>query len=251
MFHVLKLVAAFSFICVGFHTVAKSDDQDIFVSVYTEEYPPFNFRDPETGVITGDSTKKVIEVLERAGIRYEIKILPWQRAVRAVKADKNALIYTIVRIPEREDQYRWLLPIAPADFYIYMKASDKRTLTYDALKTGEYTASCVAQDITCDLFRIMGMPNDHIMAVPKDTTGDFRLVMAGRTDLFISDRSTYQHLREIEGFDMSLLRRALPVNVKSGFYLAANMDFPEEIASKIIDAKMALEADCGTVQCRE
>jgi polar amino acid transport system substrate-binding protein len=224
------------------HVFAQGKAPDL-ISVYTENYPPFNFMNLETGEVSGFATEIVRNILDDAGLRYEIKLLPWKRAVRAVQTEENALIYTIVRAPLREDQYRWLAPISGADFHIFMRADDKRTPSYEALKVGEYTASCVAQDITCDLLIELGIPEENITAVPNDKTGDFRMVVAGRTDIFIGDDDIYRYLKSQEKIDVSLVRKALPVNIKTGFYLAGNVNMSDAIAQKIVDAHAAMNQD--------
>jgi polar amino acid transport system substrate-binding protein len=213
------------------------------VIVYTEDYPPFNFLDPKSGEVTGFATDSVRNVLDRAGVSYEIRLQPWKRSIRAALTEKNALIYTLTRTPSREKQYNWLLRLAPSRFHIFMRASDKRTPTYQSLKAGEYTASCIKQDITCEFLEAIGIPKENITAVSTGPTGDFRMVMAGRTDIFVSDTVTNKSLREWEGVDTKLVKKSLPINMETGFYLAGNLDLSEEIIQKIENAKRALNLE--------
>ncbi len=220
-----------------------SEEANEKIVVYTEDYPPFNFVDPDSGDIAGYATEKVRSVLEKAGLEYEIRMLPWKRAIRSVKSNENALIYTLVRTPARESMYRWLVSIAPADFHVFMRADDLRVPTYEALKAGSYTASCIVKDITCDLLIALGIPSENITAVPNDKTGDFKLTMAGRTDIFLSDSETFKFLREQDNFDTDLVKRTLRVNIQTGFYLAGNLNMPKATWQRIIAANKILTAN--------
>jgi polar amino acid transport system substrate-binding protein len=245
----MKVLQVFLLYCLFFllgndsNILSAEEETSDKIIVYTEDYPPFNFVDPNSGHIVGYATEKVRSVLEKAGLEYEIRMLPWKRAIRSVKSNENALIYTLVRTPVRESMYRWLVPIAPADFYVFMRADDLRVPTYEALRAGDYTASCVAQDITCDLLIALGIPPENITAVPNDQTGDFSLTMAGRTDIFLSDSETFKFLRDQESFDINLIKQTLRVNIKTGFYLAGNLNMPEVIWRRIIAANKILTAN--------
>lgn len=49
------------------------------ITVVTEEYPPYNFRDADKK-ITGMATEVVEAVLKRAKLDYKVDIYPWARA---------------------------------------------------------------------------------------------------------------------------------------------------------------------------
>lgn len=87
------------------------------LTIYTEEFPPFNYRDQEK--ITGGSTEIVEEIMKRANVDYSIKLLPWSRAYKLVQQDPNSLIYSISRRKDRENLFIWVGKIAPSNNSIY------------------------------------------------------------------------------------------------------------------------------------
>ena len=78
----------------------------IDIEIYTENWPPLNFENG--GKITGFTTDIVREIQRRTKIKGEIKLLPWKRAYFNALNKKNALIYSIVRNPQREGLFRWV-----------------------------------------------------------------------------------------------------------------------------------------------
>lgn len=74
--------------------------------VVTEEWPPYNYT--QDGAATGLMTEVVRATLDRAGIDYTIEVLPWARAYALATHAPNVLIYTIVKLPEREQLFRWV-----------------------------------------------------------------------------------------------------------------------------------------------
>ena len=89
------------------------------IHVCTENWPPYYYE--INGEIKGISTAIVKAVLKEAGLNYTINVYPWARAYDMALNDKNVLIYTIARTPEREKLFKWVGEITPADSIIAYK----------------------------------------------------------------------------------------------------------------------------------
>ncbi|WP_417450868.1 substrate-binding periplasmic protein [Kordiimonas sp.] len=211
------------------------------VTVYTEDYPPYNYVGDD-GTIEGIATAKVRQVLDAAGLDYEIRMVPWSRAVLYAGRQDNALIYTITRTPLREEQYDWLVPVATSNFYLYARADDPRPVTPDALRSGMFSAACVTGDLTCDLLATTGIPEERIVYISDSNTGDFRLVVAGRADLYISELAANSRLRHAGGFDLDVTKPTLRLGGKTGFYLASGKHVSPELRSRIRRSYNRLQA---------
>lgn len=187
--------------------------------IYTENYPPYNFLD-ESGQVVGLATENVRQVLDASGLDYEIRLVPWVRAMHFVETNPNALIFSLTRTPSREGKFDWLVPLADSIFYVFNRQSDVRMVTSDAIKRGMFTGACVTNDLGCELFRTLGMPAEKLIRIGSNETADFRMVAAERADLYISDINVNTRMRLSEGFDPSLTKPVLRIEGKTGFYLA-------------------------------
>ena len=210
------------------------------LTVYTEHYPPYNFIG-EDGTVEGVSTERVRKVLDAAGLDYEIVLLPWSRAILFSTSRDNTLIYTITRTPARENTYDWLVPLADTNFYLYARADDYRTFTTEALQAGEYSAACVSGDLSCDVLDGLGIPSDNITVISDSGTGDFRLVMAGRADVYVSNQAVNPQLRQSEGFHPHATKPVYRVGGGIGFYLAAGKQVSPALRQQIRAAYEKLE----------
>lgn len=83
------------------------------IQIVTENYPPYNYE--ENGEIKGVSTEIVKAVLKEMGLDIQIRVYPWARAYQMALEEPGTLIYSIGRTPEREDKFKWVGFIAPAD----------------------------------------------------------------------------------------------------------------------------------------
>ncbi|MBO6506495.1 MAG: transporter substrate-binding domain-containing protein [Kordiimonadaceae bacterium] len=207
--------------------------------IYTENYPPYNLLDDD-GEVVGLATEKVRQVMASSGLEYEIRLVPWSRAVHYTQNNANALIYSITRTPARESQFDWLVPLAESSFYVFNREKDIRVIDLESIRAGAYTGACVSNDLGCELFRVIGMPNHKILRVADNETADFRMVVAERADLYISDINVNTRLRLSEGFDPMLTKPVLRLEGKTGFYLAGGAKLDPDIRSGIVKAYEAL-----------
>lgn len=79
------------------------------LKVVTEDWRPYNYL--EGGEIKGVSTEIVKQVLAHAGVTYYIGVYPWARAYNMAQREPDTLIYTLIRIPQREKLFKWVRPL--------------------------------------------------------------------------------------------------------------------------------------------
>ncbi|WP_286829679.1 MULTISPECIES: substrate-binding periplasmic protein [Kordiimonas] len=226
----IKLGLAMLALVCGAAAARAADGQPLIV--YTENYPPFNYAKPD-GSVAGLATDRVRQVLDAAGLQYEIKIVPWARAMNYARTRPDALIYTITRTPRREYGFDWLVLLAESNFHIFARAEETRPVTRENLEAGMFTASCVSGDLTCELLVWAGVPVANIIPIAKEGTGDFRMVLAGRADLYISDFSVNRRLRKAEGYSLDLTKPVMRLDSRAGFYLASGLNVPADIRARI------------------
>lgn len=207
--------------------------------IYTENYPPYNLLDDD-GEVVGLATEKVRQVMASSGLEYEIRLVPWSRAVHYTQNNSNALVYSITRTPARERKFDWLVPLAESSFYVFNREKDIRVIDLESIKSGAYTGACVSSDLGCELFRAIGMPNDKILRIADNETADFRMVVAERADLYISDINVNARLRLSEGFDPMLTKPVLRLEGKTGFYLAGGAKLDPAIRDGIVSTYKSL-----------
>ncbi|MFC3052618.1 substrate-binding periplasmic protein [Kordiimonas pumila] len=223
------------------HLVVPSAHADTMM-VYTENYPPYNYMN-ENGEVVGLATENIRKVLDAAGLEYQIRLVPWTRAMYNAQTQKNALIYTITRTPKREEMFDWLVPIAKSNFYLFVRADETRSVTPETLRSGMFTASCVTGDLACDLLNWTDIGSNNIIPISKEGTGDFRMVIAGRSDIYLSDLAVNAQLRKQEGYSLDLTKPVMRLNGKTGLFLAAGTQVPENIRQNIKAAYQGLIAE--------
>ena len=87
------------------------------LQIVTEEFPPYNFT--QEGRVTGMSTDVVQAVCKQVHLDAHIQVYPWARAYEIALNEKNTLIFSIGKSPEREKLFQWAGSIAPVQSCLF------------------------------------------------------------------------------------------------------------------------------------
>lgn len=66
----------------------------------------------------GGLQELVSELCRRAGLKPATQFVPWRRALFLATTMKATAIYPLTRLPERELQYRWLVPLYEENYLL-------------------------------------------------------------------------------------------------------------------------------------
>ena len=115
----------------------------------TEEFPPFNYEDPNTGEITGASVEVLMQIFSKLGIKSEdinLKIYPWARGYHKVLNDSKTVLFSTTYTLDRLQKMKFLGPIAPN--VIAVTAHKSRQLNITSIKDlNQLKISVVRDDI--------------------------------------------------------------------------------------------------------
>ncbi|OQX02274.1 MAG: hypothetical protein BWK80_58225 [Desulfobacteraceae bacterium IS3] len=209
------------------------------ITVVTEEYPPYNYT--EGGKVKGVSTEVVEAVLKLTGIKAEIEVYPWPRTYHLALNNKNTLIYSITRMPQREELFKWVGRIAPAENYLFAlkERTDIQISTLEDAK--KYKIATVQNDV-CELY-LLSKGFEKRKNVRSDSTYPVNMekLLGKLIDMWaIGELPAYSLLRG-KGLDPSqTVRKVFLLEEISGegLYMAFSKSTSDEIVEKF---KTALE----------
>ena len=220
---------------------APAAGEELAVRVVTENLPPYSFEDGS--VVRGASTAVVRAVLERAGLRYSIELVPWKRALDTALHERNTFIYSVARTEARERQLVWVGRICDRRLALYCLKERADLLRRPLAELQGATFAVIQGDASIDLLRKLGVPdaNLHLM---RDSAGanTTRHVLEGRSDFFVSNPLSFEH-RSV-GTDLEgLFQQHSVLWEGDGYYLAANPASDQALVGSVRDAFAALQAN--------
>ena len=80
------------------------------ITLVTEHLPPYQIIKDDSSV-TGFSTDIVLELFTRTQIDYSLHAYPWVRTYNLALKKSNHCIFSIARIPSREELVKWIGPV--------------------------------------------------------------------------------------------------------------------------------------------
>jgi polar amino acid transport system substrate-binding protein len=211
------------------------------LEVVTEQYPPYNYE--EDGKVKGVGTEVVEEVLREAKIEYNIKVLPWARALRMAEEKENVLIYCISRTEKREELYTWAGVIAPINFYIFALKSRNDIPEMKSLDQARpYRIGTVNKDAMDQFFIDNKFPKTD-----RTTLNEFNVkkLFHGRIDLWPMSEYTANYLTKKNGYDPKDLKKVYEIKGFSGGdqFMAISNTTDAKILQKIQDALKKIKDD--------
>jgi polar amino acid transport system substrate-binding protein len=155
----------------------RSEDS---LMLLTEENPPFNFLDSQSGQISGPSVDLVKEIMKQAGISFRIRMMPWRRAFMKAQEEKNTCLFSMNYTPERAPLFKWVRPLYQGGWAFYQRADS------DVVIAGEQDIKgrVIVGETAAAVSNLNALPGVSVLEV-GDELAAYELLMRGRGDLWL------------------------------------------------------------------
>ncbi|WDE10789.1 substrate-binding periplasmic protein [Thalassomonas haliotis] len=203
------------------------------LKVVTEDWPPYSFLLPD-GSVGGMATDKVRKLLDKAGLEYRISLYPWVRAYKMALTQKNVMIYSIYRTPEREAQFQWLCPLLPTHSMYFYALSDRKDIKVKALEElKQYTIGITKEEYGYQYLIEHGFKEAKQLDITPNYDINLRKLIEKRVDLIIESSDTMEIRLKNIGYNFE---RVIPVFEMNTAGVADNcMAFSLKTAPEIVE----------------
>lgn len=223
----MKKFVACMLMAVGALTAATGMAQEL--TVVTEDWRPYNYREGDE--IKGVSTEIVKKVLAQSGIKNTISVLPWARAYDMAQKDPNTMIYTIIRIPQREKLFKWVRPLGNGGTTSLYRLKDKESVNPKTVEEAR-AFSIVANNDSMDHTWLKDNGFTKLQT-PAKVELSLRMFFSGeRVDLIAFDDSVIDEEFKKFGFDKSKVVKVLPL-FKTPPYMAVSLSTSDELLARL------------------
>ena len=207
--------------------------------IVTEDFPPYNFQ--VEGEAKGLSSEVVLAVLKQIGSQAKIEFFPWSRAYEMAQTEKNMLIFSIARIPEREALFHWVGSIAPYKTSLYKLKTNKTIQVNSIDEAKKYQIGVSLEDVVLTYLRSQNFPS--LSTVSTDVL-NIRLLANNRIDLVAYDEASFIHTLSSEGLDAALFERIFRLeDISDQLYMAFSLGSDAELISAFEAGLEAIKAN--------
>lgn len=198
------------------------------LSIVSENFPPYNYS--QNGEAKGLSAAVVLAVMDEIDLKVPIQFLPWARSYQMAQEDKNTLIFSIARIPEREELFHWVGEIAPYRTSFY-KLKSKTNITVNSLADARrYVTGVSIEDVIYTYLKGKGFV--HLDIAGRDILS-IRKLASGRLDLVAFDEASFAYRVFSEQLNPADFERVLRLDELTGaLYMAFSKDTDISLVEK-------------------
>ena len=203
------------------------------IRIITENFPPYNTLDMD-GVVAGQSTEIVKEILQRQNQSASIEVLPWAEGYLITQTEPNVALYSTGRSGERENLFLWVGPIGSIDFMLYAKnGSGISVPSLEAAKKAG-TIGVVRDDVRHQFLNSENVTNLYLCNEDAECA---RKLTEGTIQLWLGSSSAADAAR-LAGIDPAAFSPAYLMK-KTELYIAFNKNTP---ASAVMTWQATLDA---------
>ncbi len=217
--------------------VAASDVSVADLDYMTEQYFPYNYE--EQGKAQGISVEVLRLIWAELGVEQQpIAVLPWARGYALVQYNPVGMLFSMARIPEREDLFGWVGPIASVKFVLVAKKSRKlKIATFDDIRN--YSIGTIIDDIS-DLLLKEAKTYNRVEPV-KSVELNLKMLGHDRIDVMAHDELSLKRLMVKRGYDPEVYETVFVLKENSVYY-AFNKNVPAQLLQRFQTALDAIKS---------
>jgi len=188
----------------------------------TENYAPFSYKNIETGEVEGlsvDIVSALISVLNDK--KSNIEVYPWARIYNMALQQKNVAIFSIIRLEERENLFKWAGTLYSPQMYIW-KLKSRKDIKIDKaenLKSYQVAVNNLGIDEVI-LTNRYGLSREKQLQPVSQTYQKIFMLLRGHTDLMEYGESALKWKMKELSFDFNQFEKVMILPDTTDFSLA-------------------------------
>ncbi len=204
----------------------------IELTILTENYPPYNYSEEKNGRVIGFTTELVEAILKETGNEHlTIELYPWKRAYMMVQKEPNILLFTMTRTKERENQFKWVGPVAERVQWLW-KLKKRTDINIKTLKDAEnYTITVVPDSAVYQYLVSQGFKDEKQLRPIYDGNLSTKIFLVGHDDLIFDTKLGMAYRLKLLGKSADLVEPVLALPSTGNYYLAFSLRTPDSTVS--------------------
>jgi polar amino acid transport system substrate-binding protein len=207
------------------------------ITLVTEHLPPYQIVNNNNYEISGFATEIVKEVLKRSQYQYTITAYSWVRSYNLAIKKPNTCIFSIARIPTREQLFSWIGTITEKNNAVVwgLKSNNHSQNIKNIEDLKSYVTAVNKNDVTHIGMKENGFSEGEHLYVLHNSQSLLKLLFKRpEIDFIIADDITINYRAKLAGIDINLLQRVLEIeNLSLNFYLACNLNSDKKIIESL------------------
>ncbi len=211
------------------------------LTYYTEQNPPFNYM--ENGTLQGIGVDLLEAITEKMGqkvIRDQVHLVPWPDGYQTALTRNNTVLFTTVRLPAREQSFKWAGPIYPYTNVLFARQDWNITLTQPEDLHG-YRIGVITDDIAGIQLKALGINQDQFVQETNASALAAKL-QNGEIDLWGYQEAAGWYFTERVTGNATTFKIVYTLPALDGYYVF-NKDVPDAVVNSFQKALDTIKND--------
>lgn len=133
------------------------------LNYYTEAYPPYNYL--ENGTTKGVSVDLLSAITEKLGVKVnpdQLNLTTWTSGYQAALTQNHTVLFSTVRLPSREDSFKWVGPIYTYKYALFA-GWDKTVTINSTADLNKYRIGVISDDAAIPLLLSAGVASSQLV----------------------------------------------------------------------------------------
>jgi len=186
----------------------------------TEQYPPYNFQ--QDGKLQGISVDLLEKVWERMRVdlnRSVIEVMPWTEGYQRTMEENNAVLFTTFRLPEREQLFKWVGPVASGRDVLLVKRDNISIQNQEDWK--KYRIGAITDDVAVQRLINKGAEIEYLV-IENESKPIIEMLEDGSIDAWAYNELAGIWLIQQSGANISEYKVAYVIDQGEGYYAFNN-----------------------------
>lgn len=216
--------------------VAADTDNSDKLTIYTEEFPPYNFRANKQ--LVGINLELTKAACDLAKINCKFELYPWNRSMKFVQENPLSGIVSTARTTEREKRFKWIGPLSSSTNCLFKLSSRKDIEITDIDSAKKYILGGSTDNAYKEIRAVLGFEEGKNLVLFNGKYGTQKPFAAGRVDLVVMSSFSISRQLNVAGLSLADVTPVLEIDssLLNGNYLALNKAVPKEMVTRLKDA---------------
>lgn len=200
----------------------------------TEQFPPYNFE--KDGKLQGISVDLIEMAWQKMGLSLNesvIQLLPWTEGYQRTLDEKNTVLFSTARLPQREQLFKWAGPIGPIRNVLLSKRESNISIA-SAEDLKKYRIAAIEDDCAVQMLLNKGLTKEDLMLEPTSKPV-IEMLQNGSIDAWAYGDTAGMWLIQESSANTSDFRVAYVLG-QIDYYYAFNKETPDSIVQSFQQA---------------
>ncbi|MFA5268398.1 MAG: transporter substrate-binding domain-containing protein [Methanoregula sp.] len=211
------------------------------LTFYTEQLPPYNYL--ENGTLKGLSVDLLEAITAKTGTpvtREQVHLVPWTEGYQTALTRNNSVLFTTVRLPEREQSFKWAGPVYAYTTVLFARP-DREIIIKNPESLKGYRIGVIADDVAIQQLLNAGVNKSQLVS-ETNVSAIVAKLNSGEIDLWAYPEASGRYLtRQVTGNYYSF--RVVSILEDQEGYYAFNRNVPDSTVQSFQQALDAVKSE--------